>query len=232
MTRLLDDHPDIPFIFGDASMGSPDTGFVSFVGTFGGDAFRNLPSREVVQHVRRFDREPFFRQLVRRNLVFVGSIVLRREVMEQVGPFNARPYGAEDWHYFMRLALRYEYCYYEGLTVTAYLQHSSNMTRNQDRMNYGFSTALELLSEESGLTADERAFVLQNLMRSKFAYAYPAYDRGDYQTARERFVDCLRIRFAWKPFVYWIGCHFPSAILTPVRRLKQNYAKQGTAVHG
>lgn len=104
LVRHLDEHKDVPFLFGDAAMGSPDTGFVSFVGTFGGDAFRALPSREIRRGVRRFDRGPFFRQLLRRNVVFLGSVVMRREVMEQVGPFDSYPYGAEDWHFFLRLA--------------------------------------------------------------------------------------------------------------------------------
>ena len=92
LVRHLDEHEDMPFIFGDAQMGSPDTGFVSFVETFGGDAFRNLPSREIGPGVRRFDRGPFFRQLLRRNVVFLGSMVMRREVMDQVGPFDPYPY--------------------------------------------------------------------------------------------------------------------------------------------
>ncbi len=223
LVRQLDEHPDVPFLFGDASMGSPETGFVSFVDRFGGDAFRNLPSREVAPGVRRFDREPFFRQLARRNVVFLGSLVMRREVMEDVGPFDPYPYGAEDWHFFLRLALRHEYCYCEGLTVSAYLQHSANMTRDQDRMNDGFCKALERLLAEPGLKAEEHALVLHRLKRSRFGYAYPAYDRGDYQAAGERFRDCLRAGFAWKPFFYWIACQFPSTVLTRARHLKQSW---------
>ena len=202
LVRHLDEHKDIPFIFGDASMGSPGTGFVSFVETFGGDAFRNLPSREIEPGVRRFDREPFFRQLVRRNVVFLGSLVMRREVMEQVGPFDPYPYGAEDWHFFLRLALRHEYCYCEGLSVAAYLQHSSNMTKDQDRMNAGFCKALERLLEDPELKRMNEPYVRSTISGdARFGYAYPAYDRGDYQTAGERFLDCLRCRVCLEAFL-------------------------------
>lgn len=224
LVRHLDEHKDIPFIFGDASMGSPDTGFVSFVETFGGDAFRNSPSREIEQGVRRFDREPFFRQLVRRNVVFLGSLVMRREVMEQVGPFDSYPYGAEDWHFFLRLALRHEYCYRAGLAVSTYLQHSSNMTKDQDRMNAGFRKALERLLEDPELRGDDRVITIKHFHRARFYHAYSAYDHGDYQTAAERFLDCLRAGFAWRPFFYWVGCHFPPTVVTRARHLKQKYS--------
>ncbi len=223
LIRHLDEHKDIPFIFGDASMGSPGTGFVSFVETFGGDAFRNLPSREIEPGVRRFDRKPFFLQLVRRNVVFLGSLVMRREVMEQVGPFDAYPYGAEDWHFFLRLALRHEYCYREGLTVATYLQHSSNMTKDRERMNDGFRKALERLLEDPELRGDDRAVTIKQFRRARIYHAYSAYDRGDYQTARERYLGCLRAGFAWMPFFYWVACQFPPTVVTRVRRLKQKY---------
>lgn len=223
LVRQLDEHKDIPFLFGDAAMGSPDTGFVSFVETFGGAAFRKLPSREVEPGVRQFERGPFFRQLMRRNVVFLGSLVMRREVMEQVGPFDSYPYGAEDWHFFLRLALRHEYSYCEGLTVAAYLQHSSNMTRDSDRMNLGFSRAVERLLEDTQLRGDDRDYTIKQFRRARFCYAYPAYDRGDYQTAGERFLDCLRAGFAWEPFFYWVACQFPPAVLTRARHLKQSW---------
>ncbi len=221
MTRLLDDHPDIPFIFGDASMGSPATGFVSFVGTFGGAAFRNLPSREVEPGVRRLDRGPFFRQLVRRNVVFLGSLVMRREVMEQVGPFDAYPWGAEDWHFFLRLALRHEYCYREGLIVATYLQHSSNMTKDGERMNEGFRKALERLLADPELRGDDRVAATRQFGRARFYHAYSAYDQADFQTAAARFRGCLRDGFAWKPFLYWMACQFPPGVVTRARHLKQ-----------
>ena len=139
--NYLDANEDVPFILGDTAMGSPEDGFASFIATFGGEPFRELPSRELSPGLRRYDRRPLFHQLVRRNFAFMGSMVFRREVIEQTGPFDTRLQAAEDWHYFMRLALHYNYCCCEGLTVSTYLKHSSNMTRDLDRMNKGFCMA-------------------------------------------------------------------------------------------
>jgi glycosyltransferase involved in cell wall biosynthesis len=226
LIRNLDKHDDLPFIFGDAQMGSPGTGFVSFIETFGGEAFANLPSREVGPGVRRFDRGPFFRQLLRRNVVFLGSMVLRREIVDEVGPFDPFPYGAEDWHFFLRLALRYDFFCCEALSVAAYIQHSTNMTKDQDRMNAGFCKALSRLLEEPALGANDRTHVMTHLQRAQLGYAYPAYDRGDLREASDRYSDCLRSGFAWKPFLYWLACQFPAPVVARARSLKQKYTKR------
>jgi glycosyltransferase involved in cell wall biosynthesis len=224
LVRHLDAHAEIPFIFGDARMGSPDTGFVSVVETYGGDAFRNLPSREIDTGVRYFDRKPFFRQLLRRNLVFLGSLLLRREIIAEVRGFDSTLFGSEDWEFALHLALRYDFAYCESLAVAAYHQHLSNLTRDQDRMYAVFCKALERLLEKPGLEAEERTAVVSRLRRCKFGYAYPAYDRGDLQAARARFFDCLRSGFAWEPFFYWLACQLPPPLITQVRRLKQRYS--------
>jgi glycosyltransferase involved in cell wall biosynthesis len=223
LVRHLDEHEDVPFIFGDAQMGSPSTGYVSFVKTFGGAEFEALPSRDLGPNVRQFERRPLFWQLARRNFVFLGSMVLRREVVDHVGGFDPYPYGAEDWHLFLRLALRYHYCYCNGLAVATYQQHSSNISKDQDRMNDGFCKALERLLDEPQLEGDERALVVSCFRRSSFCYAYPAYDRGDFDVASERFFACLRSGFAWAPFLYWLACKLPSSWIKRARFLKQRY---------
>ncbi len=221
LVRHLDQHENTPFIFGDTLMGSPGSELKSVVSVFGGDKFANLPSREIEPGIRRFERRPFFRQLVRRNFVFLGGLVMRREVVDQVGGFDSSQFGSEDWHFLLRLALRYEYSYHAGLAVAFYRQHSSNLTRDDDLMNAGFCKALARLLEEPALQSDDRVYVVSHLKRSQFCYAYPAYDRGDFHAARDRFFACLGSGFAWKPFFYWLACQLPAPVLTRARLVKQ-----------
>jgi hypothetical protein len=144
--------------------------------------------------------------------------------MEQVGPFDPYPWGAEDWHFFLRLAIRHEYSYRAGLTVATYLQHSSNMTKERERMNEGFRKALERLLEDPELRGDDRSIATRQFGRARFYHAYSAYDQADFQTAAERFRVCLRDGFAWKPLLYWMACQFPSAVVTRTRHLKQRFS--------
>jgi glycosyltransferase involved in cell wall biosynthesis len=222
LLEQLDKHGEIPVIFGDARMGSPGAGFVSLVRTFGGNAFENLPSREIEPGVRFLERASSFRQLLRRNFVFLGSLVVRREVVDRVGGFDPSLFHAEDWELCLRIALQYGFCYCDRFPVAVYNQHcSTSLTKNQDGMNAGFCKALERLLEQPELTTEQRLHVIFHLKRCKFGYAYPAYDRGDYDEAGERFLDCLRSGFAWKPFFYWLACQSPSPILKRARLLKQ-----------
>ena len=64
LVAFLDEHRNIPFVYGDALMGSPDAGFESVSRKFGGEALRGLPSRELRPGVRQFERGPYFRQLL------------------------------------------------------------------------------------------------------------------------------------------------------------------------
>jgi hypothetical protein len=93
---------------------SEESRFLNFIQTFGGDAFGNLTSWEATRGVRRCDRGLFFRQLVRKNFVFLGSLVLRREVVVQIGRFDSALSWAADWEFSLRLALRYEFSCCEG----------------------------------------------------------------------------------------------------------------------
>ncbi len=223
LIKHLDTHQDIPFIFADTQMGSPSAGFVSFIDTYGGSAFRHLPSREIVPGIRQFERGPFFRQLLRRNVMFLGSLIMRREVVDQVGYFDRIPLGAEDWHYFLRLALRFDCTYCEGISASTYYRHTTNLSSDHDLMNRGFCRAVDRLLEDSELRGVDRDHTISHLRKAKLDYAYPAYDRGDYQSAGERYLDCLRDGFAWKPFFYWIACQFPPTVVTRARHLKQRY---------
>jgi glycosyltransferase involved in cell wall biosynthesis len=221
LVKHLDEQDDIPLIFGDAQMGSPATGFASVLEMFGGAAFENLPSREVGPGVRRLERGPFFRLNLRKGVVFFGALVMRRDVFGQVGGFDTSLFVAEDFELGLRLALRYEFCYCEGLTVAVRHRHSSNLSDDHDFMNAGFCKAFERLLEIPGLAQDERVLVLDALRRIRIGYAYRAYDRGDLPVARARFSECLRSGFAWYPFLYWLACQLPASIVTRARHLKQ-----------
>ena len=54
---------------------------------------------------------------------------MRREIIERVGPFDPILIGSEDWNFVLRLVLRYVFTYCEGLPVSAYSMHATNLTK-------------------------------------------------------------------------------------------------------
>jgi hypothetical protein len=202
-------------------MGTPEGGYSSVVRTFGGSAFAALPSEEVEPGVRRLRRRPFFQMLARRNAVFLGSLILRREVVEQSEGFDLRLFGSEDWDFVMRLAIRHEFAYCEDLPVAFYLQHAGGISRDGDRMEREFNEAIRNLARRADLDGSDRRWVQIQRARREFGFAYDAFDRGDLSAARERFTRCLRSQPDLRSLGYLLVSLLPLHVLRATRGLKR-----------
>lgn len=228
VTRLigvLEHQPNLGLIFGDALMGTDEANSVSVATTFGGEAFASLPGQQLEPHVKQLNRQAFFRLITRRNIVFLGSLILRRQVVETSGGFEPTLFGSEDWHFMMRLAIRHEYAYYQDLPTAFYFQHPGGISRNLDRMELEFTKALQHLATEPYLAADDMNWVNGQMARQMFAYAYIAYDRGDLKAARERFTQCLKTHPSPTNLGYWAVSHVPPGALGTVRRWKRRFER-------
>ena len=218
---VLERHEGLALAFGDAAKGTPEEGYASVVATFGGEAFTALPGEPIETNVRRLERRPFFKLLSRRNVVFLGSLILRREVVEQSGGFDPDLFGGEDWEFVMRLAARHEYAYCEGDPVAYYLQHPGGISRDLDQMEREFAKALRRVSRQPGLDAADLRWVQGQAARQEFEYAYRAYDRNDLAEARRRFGLCLKSSPTPRNLGLWAASHLPAKILGTTRRFKR-----------
>jgi glycosyltransferase involved in cell wall biosynthesis len=79
--RLLDalqKQPDIDVAFAETLVGNPADGFEPLTPTVGEGTFDEIPCIRPGPGLRLMEREPFFLRMVTRNLVFLGSTVVRR----------------------------------------------------------------------------------------------------------------------------------------------------------
>lgn len=216
----LEQHPDIDVLFADAQMGSRQTGFQSWIDVAGQKAFFELPNRNA-DGLRILEREPFLQRMLVRNCVFLGSTLIRRSAFERFGPFDPELCGAADWNLWLRLAAQTTFAFHPK-PLAIYTKHSDGMSNDADGMSQEFCMALQKLTDRVELTPDSFAVRNRQLRHHLFNFAYRAYQRGDYRTARERFRQVLSISgWEWRSFLYYAACSLPFGAAGCLRWFKQ-----------
>jgi glycosyltransferase involved in cell wall biosynthesis len=225
VTRLvtqLDANPTVSVLFGDSAMGNDQDGFVSFVRTYGGDVFFALPHEPRADGVRVFERRPFFLQLSTRNVMFLGSMLIRRDFFASVDGFDPALRGAADWDFFMRATAAGVVAFSDGPPISRYYKHDEGMSTNSDHMEEDFIRALESVRRRSPLDAVERAHVNERLRAHLFGWAWLAYEKGDLRTTRRRLKWASQLgQFGPREAVYLATTYLPVSWVDALRRTKR-----------
>lgn len=222
LERQLASNPDIDVIFGDSLMGNADQGFVSFVDTYGGSGFHALPAEVRPDGLCVLERAPFFRALSTRNVMFLGSMLFRREFFERLGGFAPALRGAADWELFMRAAHRGRVAYSRGSAVSRYYKHAGGMSLDVDHMELDFIEALASIRARERLEPELKAHVDWRLREHIFGWAWMAYERGDLSRVRSRLRLAARYgQFGVREATYWLVACLPGPAVSALRRLKR-----------
>jgi glycosyltransferase involved in cell wall biosynthesis len=83
--------------------------------------------------------QPMLNELLSRNVMAVNCPILRRSVVERIGPFDEAIPGCEDWEYWIRCAAAGERFYYLEAPETLALvrSHPQSTSRDRSRMHDG-----------------------------------------------------------------------------------------------
>jgi glycosyltransferase involved in cell wall biosynthesis len=225
---LLDRYPNVSVVFADALVGNPQEGLRSWIEIAGQDIFLQLPHGEPEPGFWILERIPFFRRLAERNAVFIGSVIMRREAFERGGPFSLTATGSEDWELWMRLASQMTFGYWAE-PMSVYLRHPNNMSRDKEKMTYGFYRTLEtILSDKRlSLAPSEQEWINQRLQQALFYHAYQAWDREDYEAAKERFKLLIQ-KYGLEPrsLMYLYASSLPFGLGQKIRKIKKDIFHQ------
>ena len=216
--RHLQAHPEIDALFTDAQVGNPRDGFQSLLASQ--KPFFELPAKRAVDGFRILDPKPFFEWMLYRNAIFLGSMIVKREVFEAVGPFDETLCGAADWNLCLRLAHRHTFGFWND-SLAVYAKHEGGMSNDTDGMCREFCMALKNLRNQSPLDRSERRLVDKHLRHHMFGYAYRAYDRGDYREAKTRFAELLKTLPEARAFAYWSFTNLPGGVARMLRGAKR-----------
>lgn len=224
MIDFLDAYPDVGVTFAEAKVGSPAKGYWSWIEWAGRKEFQALPSKTYGEF-RVLEPTAFYRHLMLRNAVFTGAVVQRRELVIDAGLFDSRLNAAGDWELYLRLAAKHTFAFINE-PFAIYSQHDTQMTGDQDKMIREFvDTRRRHL--EHGLADEPAKRLLKRFHKNEsFFYAYLAYERGEYTTARKRFgASLLENGFDARTLVYWLMTCLPDSLRQMLRKLNNRLRK-------
>lgn len=132
--ELLESHPHVGMVFGDCRQFDDSGPFPETLFESGrrDEAFWGDPLRV---------RKPYAK-LMEGNFVTTGSVVMRRECVEQVGRFDEGLRLVEDLEYWLRVALGYPIAHVDEVCLLR-RRHGDNTSRDQVAMSRAFLRVLE-----------------------------------------------------------------------------------------
>ena len=147
------------------------------------------PLRESVQSPGKME----LYELLLGNPFTVTSVMVRKEWIERVGPFDETLRACEDWDMWLRLA--YAGCRFAWVEhlVGAYRYHLNQMTRQSERMRTAFLKVLEKFYREPDLPPGVVAYkdkAYASVLMTTAAYAYHA---SEHNQGRDDLLEALRL---------------------------------------
>jgi len=129
--------------------------------------------------------------------VWTSTVIIRRSVAEQVGPFDESLRLGQDYDYWLRVSRETEIHTLKH-PFALYRQHPLSATARGARINYGARVLTRALARW-GHTGPDGASVPLRLIRRRiagihFMNGYGHYRRGDYPLARRAFLAAALIR--------------------------------------
>jgi glycosyltransferase involved in cell wall biosynthesis len=224
LVQFLDRHPDVDAIFTDAPVGNDRNGFRLLLDMLDRKRFDALPDRIPEGGFRILDRRAFFRLMLERNQIFLGTLIHRREVFERIAQFDLKARGAEDYELCLRLSHEFTVAF-GNEPLAKYIKHDLGMSADRDKMAEGFALALTgALAKSPPRHSDDLRMMRRQLHRQLYYCGYNAFSRGDHAGARRWFREALRTGPDPLSLALWVACHFPARWVGGLRRLRHSLA--------
>ena len=142
---------------------------------------------------RRFHRGRVLEQLVRSCFISMSTILVRRDVLDEVGSFDPRFHQVEDWDLYLKIAARYELDHVDEVLVDE-LIHANNASANYRQVA---DETLVLLTEFAERSPRHAALCRRMLAVSRFkaagVTAYRAFRDGHPLRAAGHAAECAAL---------------------------------------
>jgi glycosyltransferase involved in cell wall biosynthesis len=221
LVQFLDRCPEVDAIFTDALVGNDRDGFQFLLDTLDRKRFDGLPDRSPETGFRILERRAFFRLMLERNQIFLGTLIHRREVFDRIAPFDLTARGAEDYELCLRLSHEFTIAFGDE-PLARYIKHDLGMSADHDKMAEGFALALTSgLAKSPPHDSDDLRIMRRQLQRQRYRCGYNAFSRGDHARARHWFRQILWSGPDPVNLALWALCHFPARWVGRLRRARR-----------
>lgn len=156
--------------------------------------------------------------LVRDNIMVINSPLVRRGVVEEVGPFDAELPPAEDWDYWLRCALagaRFQFADIEG-TLALVRMHPASSSQDRWRM---YRAGLLIRQKLAAAIKDEQIHELNRRLRAKDEGEFGIMEasRGNSWRAARHLFNSARFERRWKWKIKLSACALAAPFVSDVR---------------
>lgn len=136
-------------------------------------------------------RGDIYPQLLVKNRMTGGTVILRREVLDTIGDFDEGLRAAENWDLWIRISREYKVDFVD-LPLVRYRKHAGGISRDTERMREAAQRVMEkhLGGAEAPLDEDHREIHAEAWANFYYRWAIERFAVGDYRRTRRLFRRC------------------------------------------
>ena len=204
--EFLEAHPEVDVVYGGVRYFSTERPEERLRSMFGADA-------PWMPEVSGAGREVLL-ALVRMNILVINAALVRREALDDVGPFDPVLPPVEDWDYWLRCALkgkRFEFRDFEG-TLALVRTHAASTSRQHSSVLAAWRA---LRAKVDTLTDDPEVLLLNREMKSQLegSLGLEAVAAGSRLSAARQFARAAQMCPRLKGRVKWLLCALGAPLL-------------------
>lgn len=142
-------------------------------------------------------------------VVHTSTVMMRREVLDQVGLFKAELVTGEDYDYWLRVSQQFRIDKLRG-TYSFYRAAEGSLTSKPKQSNNEYNVLKQAVDRWGTLSPDgltiSKHQLTERLANLAFDFGYAHFYRGSAKTARQAFIQCLKHEPSrWRAFVYYLA---------------------------
>ena len=166
-----------------------------------------------------------YKELLVGNCIGTCSILVRREVLNEVGIFDETFRICEDYDLWMRIARRHPVLYVDRVLSKYRVRPdglSGSLEERQSRWNYYGIQVREKHLRNEWIPSEFHGLVKSSLSRLCWNVGWTYFSQNRFNEARAFFVRCIRYQpFQVKPWIYWAASFLPDFMIEALRGTKR-----------